>query len=110
MLAGLTSEESALRARIHKLQEHDRLARDATRESPEVIRALGADLLWHKWQADQRAQLNMDLARVLARKSAAVQKVGRAFGRKHAVDTLLQADRAAAIRRAQQALMHRLYR
>ena len=57
------------------------------------MRALGADLLWQGWHSRTRRQLNIELAQVTARKLMAMDKVRKAFGRKHAVQTMADQER-----------------
>ncbi len=51
-------------------------------------RVSGTDMLWHRWEAATRSQLNMELARLRAQKLAAMDNLRLAFGRTQAVASL----------------------
>lgn len=84
-LAKLASREAGLREQIRKLAEHDQEARKSLAQSGAVMRHLGADLLWRKWQEDMLRKLNIELAQVMAQKLALAEQVRTAFGRQQAV-------------------------
>ncbi|MCA0870518.1 hypothetical protein LCL97_06765 [Seohaeicola saemankumensis] len=84
---GILKEEAALRLRLAQLDEHARAARE-TGSTVGSMRAIGADILWQAWEERTRRALNMELARVMARKLAAMDRVRTAFGRKTAVANL----------------------
>lgn len=86
-LAKIQAEESTLRRQIGTLQEHRRLSHDP---DPELIpmRAIGADILWQGWIDRTQAELNMDLARVMARKVPIAKKARKDIGRRDVVSEL----------------------
>lgn len=57
-----------------------------------AVRALGADLLWQVWVGRKRADLQMELARVLVRKAQAAEGLRHAFGKNHVADQLHQRE------------------
>lgn len=96
----LLAEEERLQGQI------DRLARQAleireNRTQPGAMQMLGVDILWERTLHRNRAQLNLQLARLRAQKADALEKVRAAFGRKMAVEDL--ADRVALRTRRDQA-------
>lgn len=54
-------------------------------------RITGTDILWNSWESTTRRQLNTDLARVRARKLAALDALKLEFGRNRAVQDLSDA-------------------
>ncbi len=89
---GILKEEAALRQRLAQLDEHERVARE-TGSTVGSMRAIGADILWQAWEERTRRALNMELARVMARKLVAMDRVRAAFGRKSAVANLSRAEK-----------------
>ncbi len=86
-LAAIQAEELKLRRQIGTLQEHRRMSHDT---DPELIpmRAIGADILWQGWIDRTQADLNMDLARVMARKVPVAKKARKDIGRRDVVSEL----------------------
>ncbi|MVO17898.1 hypothetical protein [Parasedimentitalea huanghaiensis] len=84
--------ESALRGKLTKLDAQMKETRQQS-EQDHAMRALGADLLWQGWHSRTRRQLNIELAQVTARKLKAMDQVRKAFGRKHAVQTMADQER-----------------
>lgn len=66
----------------------------------EGYRVTGTDILWNGWEAATRRHLTTDLARLRARKIEALAELRHAFGRKQAVEGLLEAQKHD-LRRAQ---------
>lgn len=97
-LRDLTRQEMRLR--------HDLALLDAQRFSNQRVpepnlqgfREIGGDLRWLGWVGRNRAALQTDLARVLARKGQMMQTLRRAFG-KHQAALILQATEQEKIRR-----------
>jgi hypothetical protein len=85
---------------------HDLALLDAQRLSNQRVpepdlrgfREIGGDLRWLGWVGRNRAALQTDLARVLARKGQMMQALRRAFG-KHQAALILQATEQEKIRR-----------
>jgi len=84
--------EAELRGKLAKLDAQMKETRQQG-EQDHAMRALGADLLWQGWHSRTRRQLNIELAQVTARKLMAMDKVRKAFGRKHAVETMADQER-----------------
>jgi hypothetical protein len=81
----LIEEESRLRSDLAKL---DSQAGDGGVDME--MQSIGADVRWQSWVAATRRDLNMQLARVLARKPHVMDRVRKAFGRFEATDRLWQ--------------------
>ena len=88
----ILDEEAALRGKLSKLDAQMKETREQS-EQDHAMRALGADLLWQGWHSRTRRQLNMELAQVTARKLKAMDQIRKAFGRKHAVETMATQER-----------------
>ncbi len=101
-LSKLLQEEYRLRNELIRLSEMGRTAQQQTKTTA-VMQAIGADLLWQGWLGRARAEQNMKLARVLARKEHEKGKVRQAFGKVAAVRELInqaqQTQRKAAARK-----------
>lgn len=86
-IGSILVEEAELRAKLARLDA--RIAQNKGAESDtHMIRVVGADLLWQGWTTRTRRQLNIELAQILARKSAVMDRVRIAFGRQQAVEFL----------------------
>lgn len=86
-LAEITAEEARLRRQIGTLQEHRRMSHEA---DPGLMpmRAIGADILWQGWIDRTQSDLNMDLARVLARKAPIAKRAKKNIGRRDVVSEM----------------------
>ena len=86
-LAEITAEESRLRTQIRTLQQHRRNSHDP---DPGLMpmRAIGADILWQGWIDRTQSDLNMDLARVLARKAPIAKRARKDIGRRDVVSEM----------------------
>ena len=86
-LAEITAEESRLRRQIGTLQEHRRMSHEP---DPGLMpmRAIGADILWQGWIDRTQSDLNMDLARVLARKAPIAKRAKKNIGRRDVVSEM----------------------
>lgn len=90
-IGSILVEEAEIRAKLTRLDA--RLAQNNGAEADNhMMRAIGADLLWQGWTSRTRRQLNIELAQVLARKSAVMDRVRVAFGRQQAVEFLRTAN------------------
>lgn len=87
----LLAEEAELRAKLSRLDTRIAQNRNAEADNP-MMRAVGADILWQGWTTRARRQLNIELAQILARKSAVMDRVRVAFGRQQAVEFLRAAE------------------
>lgn len=72
------------------------------------MKALGADLLWQGWHSRTRRQLNVELAKATAQKLRMMDQLRLAFGRKHAVETMANAERKRHKAELAKAQMNRL--
>lgn len=93
-LTKLRSREAALRAELHRLQS---LAYETNSlpASDTELRAIGGDVIWLKWLANSRRQLNIELAQVLAQKEALASQHRVANGKKIVSDALLEQQQAS---------------
>lgn len=83
----ILAEEARLRGALTRLDDQARAARDVLMDQ-HAMQATGADIQWQAWVSRTRRQLNVELAQVLARKSAAMEGVRAAFGRREAVKAM----------------------
>ncbi|MGB7240841.1 MAG: hypothetical protein WBC93_01990 [Sulfitobacter sp.] len=90
------AEEASLRAELARL---DNMLRDAAVKDHQDMRSIGADVIWHSWAGRAKAEVNLQLARVLARKEHHIRQVRIAFG-KMTVSEEMVADRNNSERRA----------
>ena len=84
---GLVAEENALRSEIARL---DADLRASEAENHGHMRAIGADVIWKAWVGRTKSELNLKLARVLARKEHHIQQVRLAFGKVVVTQQLLE--------------------
>ena len=87
-LKKLLVQESAIRADIDRLNQHEARAQAVPFADTAAPRALGADILWKQWLSKTRAALNVDLARVLAQKEQHLSRVRLAYGKVLVSDSL----------------------
>ncbi|MRU15458.1 hypothetical protein FDP25_08455 [Roseovarius sp. A21] len=89
-------DERRLRRSLADLDE--RTHKNATLPTSELtdLRRLGGDMAWRNWAAQSRSELQVRLARVLARKANKMAHVRLAFGRAEAV-TMMQKQYVAAL-------------
>jgi hypothetical protein len=81
LLQLVVQQELALRSKVEKLQRHANDARNLGLEDNAEVRALGADIVWEKWLERARAQMNLELAKVLAKKELHLVRVRKSFGK-----------------------------
>ena len=91
-LRSILVRETQLRSELSKLDENARANQIDLATKNESMRAIGADLLWESWVSKTRAQLNLELALVLAQKEKNIGHVRKAFGKKTVSEKLLQLD------------------
>ncbi|CRL12402.1 hypothetical protein [Phaeobacter italicus] len=84
--------EARLRGQLAKLDRQYQETRELA-HSDHAMKALGADLLWQSWHSRSKRQLNMELAQITAQKLRAMDGLRKAFGRKHAVETMAKEER-----------------
>lgn len=88
-MSKLGVEEARIRAALKDLDRQIDAPLNGTDSAHMAWRAVGADQAWRKWMVRQRADLNMKLARVLARKADATAQLKLAFGRRQVSQDLL---------------------
>ncbi|SLN62755.1 hypothetical protein [Roseisalinus antarcticus] len=84
-LGALNAEEAALREKLDSLDRGRKSRAAELNAGPDAARLAGADPLWENWIDSRRAAMMSELARIRARKEAAREKFGRAYGRKEAI-------------------------
>jgi septal ring factor EnvC (AmiA/AmiB activator) len=89
-------EERRLRRSLADLDE--KTHKNATLPISDLtdLQRLAGDMAWRRWAAQSRTELQMRLARVLARKANKMAVVRQAFGRAEAV-AMMQKQRAATL-------------
>ena len=107
-IRGLLSAEAQCRAQLARIDDLAQSAREQAAQ-PGAMQLLGADVVFQKSLATNRARLNSELARILAHKASAIEKVRLAFGQRQAIQTTLtrmaeEADKAKAKVQAERAL------
>jgi len=98
-LEPIIQEERQLRRSLADLDE--RAHQNAILPTSDLtdLRRLGGDMAWRRWAAQRRNELQLRLARVLARKANKMAVVKQAFGRAEAV-AMMQKQHAASLARA----------
>ena len=112
-LRAILQREAHLRGELRKLDSNAQAVRADHKPTIGDMRAIGADLLWEGWLVKTRAQLNLELARVLAQKEQNIGRVRKAFGKKTVSEKLFQLAsnekaKAARHRALDQAIGHSL--
>lgn len=100
----INAEERRIRAQLAALDTNHESTRDLPAVAVLPLRRVGGDLLWQRWVGRRRRELQMQLARCLARKGAAQALLKKSFGKSSALKSLrhdLQAreERARRIQR-----------
>lgn len=102
-LAGILEEERRLRAEIARLRGLAQEARSLPADRAHM-QSIGADVIWLRWVARATRDLNIQLARVLARKEGLMSQHKRAVGRNTVAEKLAaeaQKTRAAERRKSE---------
>jgi len=97
----ILNEESRVRAALARLDIEHAANRGLPAADLDGLRQIGGDMIWQGWVGRKRADLQSELARVLARKGQIVGKLRRAFGKAQAVQRITATARAQRIRKAQ---------
>lgn len=104
-LGPLLEQEARLRRQLQDLDTAEARGRAAT-AGLDVMRPLGADILWERWLARNRSDVNAQLARVMAEKEKQMSGLRRSFGRSQVASELAsRAESEARRRRDQQAMI-----
>lgn len=108
-LEALLQEETRLRRDLAMLKVQQDQA--MTLPQADGLRRIGADVLWQGWLDRNRAEVQMHLAQILARKARILPELRESFGRQQASAVLLHRqemtaaqNRAGRERQAQEAL------
>lgn len=96
----LLLQEAKLRQDLAGLEEHRRANRDLPDAALQGVRQIGADILWQGWVGRSKADLQAELARVLARKGQMIGQLRRAFGKHQAAVKMLADDTSANAKKA----------
>jgi len=100
-LTGILEREAVLRAELAKLRSYFIETQSLPPEHAQ-LRAIGADVIWLRWVTRAQAQLNIELAQVLAQKEQYLAHHKRAFGKMQVSKTLADDDRKRlAVKRRQ---------
>lgn len=83
----LVAQEAELRIKLTKLDKQLRASQTGN-DNCQSMRSIGADVIWQSWVGRQKADLNMQLARVLAIKEQRIAQVRLAFGKKTVAEQL----------------------
>jgi hypothetical protein len=95
-LRRVTGQEATLRAALADLDRQLRDSLGAAGEAEDTWRAVGADEAWRKWLSRQRAEANMQLARILVQKADAIGRLKRSFARRQVSEDILAQQREEA--------------
>ncbi len=96
----IIGEEARLRYELERLSALGKPKKDVA-ENLTSMRAIGADLLWQGWLGRSKADVNMKLARVLAKKAYEQEKVRKAFGKLIALEKLAKQENDTQLKRRQ---------
>lgn len=80
-MRGINEREAILRQKIAELDRFRRSNATLPAEELHTVRQIGADVLWEGWVSRTRADLNTQLARVLAQKAQMTAELRQAFGK-----------------------------
>lgn len=101
-LQALRAEERRLATAMDALQDNRRATAQADHADP-VRQSLGADILWQGWLDARLRELNIEMARLRARREPVETRLRLAFGRDQVAHVLqekaAQAERARRINR-----------
>ncbi|MEP6018665.1 MAG: hypothetical protein ABJ251_09295 [Paracoccaceae bacterium] len=92
-LRSICDQEAKIREQIARLDQQSisTLSVDAS-----AMKSVGADMLWNAWAGRTKSNLNIELARVLARKEFFLRAARRNFGKVLASQSLSNEARSAA--------------
>ncbi|MEP3845843.1 MAG: hypothetical protein ABJM43_10945 [Paracoccaceae bacterium] len=92
-LRSICGQEAKIREQIARLDQQSisTLSADAS-----TMKSVGADMLWNAWAGRTKSNLNIELARVLARKEFFLRAARRNFGKVLASQSLSNEARSAA--------------
>lgn len=88
VLQSICADEKKIRAQLDALDISHRSAQALPLQETISQRGLGVDMLWQVWVGRKRRDLQMQLARCLARKGTAKRKLQKSFGKRFALETV----------------------
>ena len=88
----ISKQEAVLRQQIATLDNH-RHACHALEADGQVMRSIGADILWLAWIDRRKSELMIDLAKLLARKETAKVKGRKDAGRQESIQETVRKER-----------------
>ncbi|MEM6587618.1 MAG: hypothetical protein AAF641_04155 [Pseudomonadota bacterium] len=103
ILLSIKAEETRIRAQLAALDAQHKQAKDLPMIDTLHHRSLGGDMKWQIWVGHRRRELQMQLARCLARQGMARRKLRQSFGKRAAlyhIQTDLETKRNHAKRSA----------
>ena len=86
----VTIKENQIRAELKTLQNHVIAARQPELNDGSVMRSMGADIAWETWLEKSQTNLNLDLAKVLAKKETYIAHVRNHFGKVQTTEKMLK--------------------
>lgn len=86
----VNAREASLRHDLAELESLQRSNMALPQADLHTVRQIGADVLWEGWVSRTRADLNMQLAQVMAQKARMTTQLRRAFGKQIAAAELLR--------------------
>ena len=92
-LRRLIQEEQRLRSELRSISEQ---AKAVDRDTATRMGAIGADVVWHAWVGRMREQINLELAKVLAKKERHLANARREFSRVLVTRELVEKTQQAA--------------
>ena len=99
-MQAMRAEENRLKAAIAELQGNRKATAQAD-HTDYVRRGLGADILWQSWLDARQRELNIEMARLRARREPVEHRLRLAFGRERVAREIAEkAARQFAERRA----------
>ncbi len=97
-LADVLAEERRIRMALSALDDATHNAKDVHISETVELRRLGGDVAWQIWAGRRRKDLQIQLARVLARKGAEQQRLRKSFGRQSALEQVLEKSKQSQFR------------
>lgn len=88
ILNSVRAEERRIRAQIADIDSTQKSARDLPAAETLPQRCVGGDLIWQRWVGRRRRELQMQLARCLARKGKARHHLQKSFGKTAALQSV----------------------
>lgn len=87
-LQAIRAEETRIRAQLAALDDRQQQTRSLSTMEVMPHNRLGGDILWQVWIGRRRRDLQIQLARCLARKGAARRALQKSFGKRSALENV----------------------